>query len=213
MTANAGESTISLLLPVQWLVGDEIIIASTGLRHSQGENEKKTITSVSGDKMTLTLDTALDYRHLGEEITITNERSLQARAEVGLLSRNVLIRGSDNPQWHDVIEACEAGFNTGKSDGCVCACLCVCECTYVYVCVCMCVCLCIVCVCVRVYVCLCACGGYLQCLTHTHTHTHTGRERERDGRPTGRLIGRSVGQLVGWSVDRLVGGSVGGSAG
>ena len=106
---------ISLLIGVQWQPGNEIIIASTGLRHSQGENEKRTILSVSADGMTLTLDSALEYRHLGEEVTITGGRSLQARAEVGLLSHNVLIRGSDNAQWHDKIEACEAGFDTGMS--------------------------------------------------------------------------------------------------
>lgn len=74
----------------------------------------RTILSVSGGGSTLTLDRALDYRHLGEEIPITGGRSLQARAEVGLLSHNILIRGNDNPQWHDKIEACAAGFDTGK---------------------------------------------------------------------------------------------------
>ncbi len=33
--------------------------------------------------------------------------------EVGLLSHNILFRGTDNSQWHDKIKACEAGFNTG----------------------------------------------------------------------------------------------------
>ena len=38
----------------------------------------------------------------------------EARAEVGLLTRNIVIRGSNNPQWHDKIEACPKGFDTGE---------------------------------------------------------------------------------------------------
>ena len=40
--------------------------------------------------------------------------TLEARAEVGLLTRNIVIRGSNNPQWHDKIEACPDGFDTGE---------------------------------------------------------------------------------------------------
>ena len=35
-------------------------------------------------------------------------------AEVGLLSRNIVVRGSDNPAWNDKIPACEEGFDTGE---------------------------------------------------------------------------------------------------
>ena len=35
---------------VNWKVGDEVVIASTGLRHSQNENEKRSITAVSTSK-------------------------------------------------------------------------------------------------------------------------------------------------------------------
>ena len=38
---------------------------------------------------------------------------LEACAEVGLLTRNVVVRGSDNKQWNDTIEACSEGFDTG----------------------------------------------------------------------------------------------------
>ena len=40
--------------------------------------------------------------------------TLEARAEVGLLTHNVVVRGSNDPQWDDVIEACPAGFDTGE---------------------------------------------------------------------------------------------------
>ena len=45
-----------------WRVGDEIAIASTGLRHDQGQNEKRTITAVSGN--TIDIDPPLDHKHL-----------------------------------------------------------------------------------------------------------------------------------------------------
>ena len=36
------------------------------------------------------------------------------RAEVGVLSRSIQVVGSDDKQWHDKIEACEDGFDTGE---------------------------------------------------------------------------------------------------
>ena len=39
--------------------------------------------------------------------------ALEARAEVGLLAHNVVVRGSDNDEWHDEIEECPEGFDTG----------------------------------------------------------------------------------------------------
>ena len=41
------------------------------------------------------------------------EVTVPLRAEVGLLTRNIKIRGNKNPQWNEVIEACPEGFNTG----------------------------------------------------------------------------------------------------
>ena len=59
---------------------------------------------------------ALQFKHLGETLTIEGSNQLEARAEVGLLSHNVVVRGSDNVQWHDVIEACPAGFDPGMEE-------------------------------------------------------------------------------------------------
>ena len=36
-----------------------------------------------------------------------------ACAEVGILSHNIVFRGSDNTAWHGEIEACPDGFDTG----------------------------------------------------------------------------------------------------
>ena len=41
---------IKLVDSVNWKVGDEVVIASTGLRHSQNENEKRFITAISTSK-------------------------------------------------------------------------------------------------------------------------------------------------------------------
>lgn len=41
--------------------------------------------------------------------------TLEMRAEIGLLSRNVKVIGSRDMQWSDEIEACPDGFDTGKS--------------------------------------------------------------------------------------------------
>lgn len=35
--------------------------------------------------------------------------------EVGLLSRNVKVQGSNDQQWHDKLPACPQGFDTGTS--------------------------------------------------------------------------------------------------
>ncbi len=91
-TANVGSSQITVRQPVDWIVGNQIVIATTGDYESQGETEVRTITSVSSDGLTLTLDTPLNYTHLGITQTI-GSTTIDLRAEVGLLSHNVLFQG------------------------------------------------------------------------------------------------------------------------
>ncbi|KAG7457780.1 hypothetical protein MATL_G00230750 [Megalops atlanticus] len=113
-TAEAGSTTLTLKQSVTWKAGDEIVIASTGHRHSQRENEVRTIASVSADGRTLTLTTPLTYAHLGVSVTLPDGTVFEGRAEVGLLTRNIVVRGSNNVEWNDQIKACPAGFNTGE---------------------------------------------------------------------------------------------------
>ncbi|XP_051826954.1 fibrocystin-L [Antechinus flavipes] len=113
-TAEAGESTLVLQEAVTWNVGDEIVIATTGHRHSQKENEKKTIASISDDGMSIKLTSSLKYTHLGKTITLPDGTLFEARAEVGVLTRNILVRGSNNVEWNDKIPACPDGFDTGE---------------------------------------------------------------------------------------------------
>lgn len=71
------------------------------------------IASVSADGMTLTLTEPLNYTHLGVSVTLPDGTVFEGRAEVGLLTRNIVVRGSQNQEWNDKVEACPGGFNTG----------------------------------------------------------------------------------------------------
>lgn len=62
-TANPGDMQITLESAVEWMVGDEIIIAPTGYKPE--EVERFTIAAVSVDTMTITLDSPLQYKHIG----------------------------------------------------------------------------------------------------------------------------------------------------
>ncbi|XP_072562121.1 PKHD1 like 1, tandem duplicate 1 [Paramormyrops kingsleyae] len=113
-TAPAGSSTLTLKQAVTWKAGDQIAIASTGDRHSQMENEMLTIASVLDNGRTLNLSQPLKYTHLGVSVTLPNGKVFEGRAEVGLLTRNIVIRGSNNIEWNDKIEACPDGFDIGE---------------------------------------------------------------------------------------------------
>ncbi|KAM3858592.1 fibrocystin-L-like [Diretmus argenteus] len=113
-TATNGSVTLTLMKNVTWKAGDEIVIASTGHRHSQRENEVRRIASVSADGRTLTLSRPLQYTHLGVSVTLPDGTVFEGRAEVGLLTRNIVVRGSQHEEWQDKIEACPDGFNTGE---------------------------------------------------------------------------------------------------
>lgn len=62
-------------------------------------SERRKITNVSGDRLTLTLDKPLSHRHYSaiESYSYTNKagatvnESIDMRVEVGLLSRNIVI--------------------------------------------------------------------------------------------------------------------------
>ncbi|XP_076610974.1 PKHD1 like 1, tandem duplicate 1 [Chaetodon auriga] len=113
-TATSGSITLTLMKAVTWKVGDEIVIASTGDRLSQRENEVRRIAAVSADGKTLTLTEALKYTHLGVTVTLPDGTVFEGRAEVGLLTRNIVVRGSQQEEWNDQIEACPDGFVPGE---------------------------------------------------------------------------------------------------
>lgn len=89
-TAEPGDRTITLASAPSWRVGDEIVLASSD--YWQSHDEERRITAVSGD--TVELEAPLQYRHWGE-IQTWGEHAVDERAEVGLLSRNIVVRGND----------------------------------------------------------------------------------------------------------------------
>jgi len=110
-TVTAGETSITLQDAVDWVVGEEIIITTTGREHdldrklSYTQTEKRTIVSIAADKKTMVLDKPFNYSHFGKLQTFTNGTKswvLDERAEVGLLTRNIKIQGnaaSENIQF------------------------------------------------------------------------------------------------------------------
>lgn len=91
-TANVGATQITLQQNVDWPVGSTIVIATTGDKFSQGQSEIRTITAVSSNGLTLTLNSALSFTHLGVTQNV-GPTSVDLRAEVGLLSHNVIYQG------------------------------------------------------------------------------------------------------------------------
>ncbi len=118
-TANAGSFSITLKDAVGWQSGDQIVIASSTF--NANEAEVRTIDSVSSDGKTLTLKSALSHRHYGVAKTYTRNRpgtpvrtwTLDQRAEVGLLTRNVKVQGDEQSETtkfggHIMIMKCAA---------------------------------------------------------------------------------------------------------
>jgi len=69
-----------------------IAIAPTG--YEGREAEHRTILSVDATKKILTLDQRLDFKHFAETQYFGDDGDfIDMRAEVGLLSRNVVFRG------------------------------------------------------------------------------------------------------------------------
>lgn len=85
-TASAGKKRLVLQVAPGWRPGDRIVIASTDFDMNQAE--EKSIVAVNGN--VVTLGSRLAYTHWG-----ATENGVEERAEVGLLSRNILIQGDD----------------------------------------------------------------------------------------------------------------------
>ena len=91
-TALNGSSTITLRQSVNWTIDSLIVIATTNDRFSQKESELRRIRNISSNGLILTLDKPLIYTHLGISLNL-NSTIVDLRAEVGLLSHNVIFQG------------------------------------------------------------------------------------------------------------------------
>jgi hypothetical protein len=92
-TAAKGATRITLAEdPAGWKVGDRIAVAPSDF--DALETEQRTITAISG--RTIDLDQALQASHWGEAAQRYGSLTLDMRAEVANLSRNIVIRGINN---------------------------------------------------------------------------------------------------------------------
>ena len=62
-SAPSGSNQLTLSTAVDWDVGDEIVVSTTS--YNAWETETFSITGVSEDKLTLTLNDSLKYSHSG----------------------------------------------------------------------------------------------------------------------------------------------------
>ncbi|MES2123733.1 MAG: G8 domain-containing protein [Gemmatimonadota bacterium] len=87
-TAPTGVTTLALQDAVDWQVGDRLVIASTDF--DQGKAEEAVVASAGGNSVTL--QAALRNTHWGALQSLAG-RTLDERAEVGLLTHNITIQG------------------------------------------------------------------------------------------------------------------------
>ncbi|GGL08959.1 G8 domain-containing protein [Deinococcus radiotolerans] len=90
-TATRGSSTLTLERAPDWQPGDSLTLTSTDFNPNQ--TEQVTVQRVSGS--TVTLAAPLKSTHWGAPITVAG-LSVNERAEVGLLTRNVVVAATDD---------------------------------------------------------------------------------------------------------------------
>jgi cell surface hyaluronidase len=95
-SAEPGDTSIELKESVDWVSGDQVVIAPSGF--DAFEAEPVTVTNVSGSRVSFS--PALKYRHHGRIEPVAG-RSLDMRAEVGLLTRNIVVQGDEQSQHGD----------------------------------------------------------------------------------------------------------------
>ena len=97
IVARKDETILNLSENVDWVVGDDIVIASTSME--QEEIEYHTIKTIISSKQ-IELENKLQYNHYGAgSPTVTDNGTLDQRAEVGVLTRNIKIIGADDSDW------------------------------------------------------------------------------------------------------------------
>jgi len=95
-TVRPGATTLRVVDPVDWRVGERVVVAPSGFDPHEAEDRE--IVSIAG--ATITLDAPLDAHHFGALQTIAGW-DVDQRAEVGLLNRNIRIQGPDDADRTD----------------------------------------------------------------------------------------------------------------
>jgi len=106
-TAAGGSSLLRLQDPVDWEVGQDVLVVTTAWEDtpSKHENEVHRIASIAGGGLEVTLETPLAHEHYGGQ---------EYAAEVALLSRSITLQGNDDS------EATRKGGHTICKRGAVC---------------------------------------------------------------------------------------------
>ena len=92
-TVMSGATSLTVIEEVDWEAGETIIISPTN--NNRNNFETLTITSVSEDKKTINFEPPLQHPHFADTLTYDG-KTFEVRAEVALITRNVLIRGDEN---------------------------------------------------------------------------------------------------------------------
>lgn len=87
-SASAGQNVITLSEPVDWSIGDEIIVTTTDTRIDH--TERHTITGITSGR-TISLARNLSYSHLVIRHSFPNGQTFNIAAGVGLLTHNVRV--------------------------------------------------------------------------------------------------------------------------
>lgn len=90
-TINPGDTNFTVSSSVDWQVGESIVVASTSFFHN--ESEKATIVAVNNRSITVDVPFANQHVSVVEQY---GSDQLVMRAEVGLLSRNIKIKGDNS---------------------------------------------------------------------------------------------------------------------
>ena len=122
-TVKKGDFSIKLNCPVDWNAGEEIVIASSS--HIAEEAERRTIKSIDKSNPNIPiiiLDSPLIYGHYGEIESYSANGitdTIDMRAEVILLTRNIIIQGDESSiksQYgvHIMLASMKIGLKTTK---------------------------------------------------------------------------------------------------
>ena len=91
-TANKDQKFLKVRDFLDWASGDSIVIAPTG--KDSNETEVRVIVDITDNGYTINLDKELDFAHLGITDTYSNGQFIEIRAEIGLLTHNIVLQGS-----------------------------------------------------------------------------------------------------------------------
>lgn len=92
-TAAVGATSLHLTEPVDWDTGSEILVTSTAANGTMEEVDTRQIVSVADGGMRIILSSPTTYEHLGETRALPEGYTVDFRANVALLSRNVVVQG------------------------------------------------------------------------------------------------------------------------